>query len=30
MNHNRIALLGGATDRFKRTCPMVSRNEAIQ
>ena len=30
MNHSRTALLGGATDRFKRTYLMISRDEAIK
>ena len=28
MNHNQTALLGDATDRFKRTYLMVSRPDA--
>ena len=30
MNHSRIALLGGATDRFKRTRILVLRHEAMK
>ena len=30
MNHSRIALLDGATDRFKRTDLMVLHDEAIK
>ena len=30
IDHNRTALLPGATERFKRACLMVSRDEAIK